>query len=158
MAVIDFPICPTPSRRVFKPGRYPDTMFESLNGSVALVRFGYRYVNATLELGWNALPDKYAVSIIEHYEAVNGVFAASNNGDGEWNSVNFPRKTDQDMFDGVGQAYPPWANDDTDDKLRSILNQRGTGLKWRYSEPPSYESVFPNVCRMSCNFTAYLTR
>ena len=40
--------------------------------------------------------------------------------------------------------------------LETYVSESGTGLKWRYAEPPQVESVYPGVSTVTCRFTGFL--
>jgi len=121
-----------PSSRSYSPGRYPQTVFEAQNGSTTVVRFGSRRVDAELSLGFENISDDNAAAILQNYEAVNA----------EWNHVTF---TSADAAAGASSSLQ--------DYLREV---GGSGLLWRYAEPPSVTSVIPGRSSVQCKFKAFL--
>ena len=121
-----------PSSRRYNPGEYPSTTFESLDGTKTHLRYGNKRVNATLQLGFSGITDAQAYEILENYRQVNS----------EWNYVTFDR--------GYGTAGV------TNTDLLGYLKEATSGLKWRYSAPPSVTSVFPGTSNVSCSFVACL--
>ena len=121
-----------PTSRSYNPGMYPSTSFESLDGTKTHLRFGNKRVNATLSLGFSNITDAEAALILENYQDVNK----------DWNYVTFDR----------GYATSGVSNTD----LLGFLRESGSGLKWRYSDPPSITSTFKGRSNDSCSFVACL--
>ena len=122
-----------PTSRSYNPGTYPSATFESLDGTKTHLRFGNKRVNATLTLGFSNISDADAALILANYEDVNG----------EWNYVTFNR----------GFATSGMEPSD----LRNYFKETGgSGLKWRYSGPPSVTSTFKGLSNVSCSFVACL--
>jgi len=121
-----------PSSRSYSPGTYPSTDFESLDGTKTHIRYGNKRVNATLSLGFSNITDQEAAEILDHYQAVNSV----------WDYVTFSQQS--------GTAGVKWAS------LQDYLKESGSGLKWRYSGPPSVTSTFKGLSNVSCSFVACL--
>lgn len=119
-----------PSARSYKPGTYPQTFFQSLNGSTTVVQFGARNFNAELTLQFSNIEDTAADTIIGVYEKANGV----------WDYVNFNNTK---------------AMDAASDEMQSRMKE-GSPLKWRFKEPPTVTYKFRNRCDVSCVFTAFL--
>ncbi len=53
-----------PSSRSFTAGKYPETTFESLDGTKTYLRFGNQPINATLSLSFSAIIKKQKKQII----------------------------------------------------------------------------------------------
>jgi len=121
-----------PSSRSYSPGTYPSTDFESLDGTKTHIRYGNKRVNATLSLGFSNITDQKAAEILDHYQAVNSV----------WDYVTFSQQS--------GTAGVKWA------PLQDYLKESGSGLKWRYSGPPTVTSTFKGLSNVSCSFVACL--
>ncbi len=132
-----------PTSRSFKPGTYPSTTFESLDGTKTHLRYGNRRVNATLTLGFTNISDGAAGLIIQNYDDVNA----------EWNWVKFTEEN------GVAGINDPGSGNLLTKEIRGAEGGDGTtrkGLKWRYSAPPTVTSVFTGRCNVSCSFVACL--
>jgi len=121
-----------PSSRSYKPGEYPQTQFEAQNGAKTIMRYGKNRVNATLTLGFSNISDADAASILANYEDVNS----------DWDYVTF----------NGGYATAGVTNT----SLLAYLRESGSGLKWRYSGPPSVTSSFKGKSNVSCSFVACL--
>jgi len=122
----------SPTSRSYNPGEYPQTRFEAQNGAVTVVRFGNRRVNASLQLGFDNIPDDQAALILQNYEAVNRV----------WDYVTFSGATG-----GLGASSA---------LAQYLMEQGGSGLRWRYESPPEVQSVVPGISSVSCSFVAVL--
>mgnify|MGYP003146352249 FL=1 len=122
-----------PTSRSYSPGTYPSTDFESLDGTKTHLRFGNKRVNATLQLGFSNISDDDAALILDNYEDVNG----------EWNYVTFNRG-----FATSGM--------EPSDLYNYVRETGGSGLKWRYSGPPTVTSTFKGRSNVSCSFVACL--
>jgi len=122
-----------PTSRSYSPGTYPSTDFESLDGTKTHLRYGNKRVNATLQLGFSNISDADAALILDNYVQVNG----------DWNYVTFNR----------GFATSGMEPSDLRDYMRET---GGSGLKWRYSGPPSVTSTFKGLSNVSCSFVACL--
>ena len=121
-----------PTSRNYRPGTYPSTTFESLDGTKTHLRFGNKRVNATLTLGFSNISDADAALILANYENVNS----------DWDYVTFDRGY---ATSGV-----------TATSLLAYLKESGSSLKWRYSAPPSVTSSFKGKSNVSCSFVACL--
>ena len=121
-----------PSSRSYNPGEYPQTKFEAQNGAKTIMRYGKNRVNATLTLGFSNISDADAALILANYEDVNS----------DWDYVTFNG--------GYATAGV------TDTSLLAYLKESGSGLKWRYSGPPSVTSSFKGKSNVSCSFVACL--
>lgn len=130
MTAIPFPDLP-PTGRSYNPGAYPQTVFEAQNGTTTVVRYGSRRVNSELTLEFRGINTVDANSILRHYEKVNGV----------WDYVTF---TELNGSIGTGA------------RLRQYYEESQSGLRWRYAEPPSVQSLVNNRVTVQCRFIGYL--
>jgi len=121
-----------PSSRSYNPGEYPQTKFEAQNGVKTIMRYGKNRVNATLQLGFSNISDADAALILANYEDVNS----------DWDYVTF---SSANGTVGVGST-----------SLSNYFKESGSGLKWRYSGPPSVTSTFKGMSNVSCSFVACL--
>jgi len=121
-----------PTSRRYSPGTYPSTNFESLDGTKTHLRYGNKRVNATLQLGFSNITDAQAYEILENYKEVNSVY--------DYVTFSFANGTA-----GVGST-----------NLSNYFQEAGSGLKWRYSGPPSVTSTFKGMSNVSCSFVACL--
>ena len=120
----------TPSSRSYKPGKLPETVFTSQNGSTTFVQFGGAFVNAELNLEFRNISDADAASILQHYASVTG---------DDWVQFNQSRG-----LSGIDQTL-----------LDAISDSRAL-LRFRYDGPPQITSVFPGVSTVRCAFIGYL--
>ena len=120
----------TPTSRSYRPGRQPETVFESQNGSTVLVQFGGRFVNSEIDLEFRNISDQDARLILVHYESVQ-----------EDDYVVF---TDNRGLGGM------------DDTLQQAMQTGQDLLRYRYKEPPELRSVFPGVSTVRCSFVGLL--
>ena len=121
-----------PTSRSYNPGTYPSTTFESLDGTKTHLRYGNKRVNATLTLGFSNISDADAALILANYEDVNS----------DWDYVTFSSANGTVGVDSTS--------------LSNYLKESGSGLKWRYSGPPSVTSTFKGMSNVSCSFVACL--
>ena len=121
-----------PSSRSYNPGEYPQTKFEAQNGVKTIMRYGKNRVNATLQLGFSNISDAEAALILANYEDVNS----------DWDYVTFSSANGTVGVDSTS--------------LSNYLKESGSGLKWRYSGPPSVTSTFKGMSNVSCSFVACL--
>ena len=49
-----------PSNRSYRPGVYPQTQFQSINGATTVVRFGSQCYNSELTLQFSNIEDSWA--------------------------------------------------------------------------------------------------
>ena len=135
MASYAFPYAVPPSSRSFKAGEYPQSVFESQNGSKTIIRYGNKAVNATLTLGFTNVPDIDANNILESYFDVNK----------DWSTIKFDSTHG---LQGIENAF-----------LEGLV-QTGIGgeraTRWRYSAPPTVTSVQPGINNVTCSFVACL--
>ena len=121
-----------PSSRSYSPGEYPQTNFEAQNGAKTIMRYGKNRVNATLTLGFANIADADAALILANYEDVNS----------DWDYVTFSSSNGTVGVDSTS--------------LSNYFKESGSGLKWRYSGPPSFTSSFKGMSNVSCSFVACL--
>lgn len=120
-----------PSSRSYNPGNYPQTEFVAQNGSRTVIRYGSRRTDSELSLSFNNITDDQAASIMAHFELVNG----------RWDWVTF---TSANGTVGASSSLQPY------------LQESASGLRWRYAEPPSLQSVVPGRSTVSCKFVGIL--
>ena len=138
MAQIQIPAL-VPSARSFSPGSYPEVVFEAQNGAKSYIRYGNKPVNASLSLSFSNINDDDANSILTAYYDSESV--------GE-NYIKFRPEVNGGITD------PPMS--DYSKSLTHRIGQFSSGLRWRFSGPPEYSSVFPGVANVSCSFVACL--
>jgi hypothetical protein len=131
MTAVAFPNI-RPSGRSYNPGGYPRAEFQSLNGAVTRLQYGNRRFDAELQLQFDNISDTETVQILQHYEAVDPT--------DDW--VSFTTSS------GASGAQASLAN-----YFREV---GGSGLRWRYAEPPSVTSTFLNASSVSCRFVGQL--
>lgn len=119
-----------PSSRSYNPGRFPQTQFQSQNGSVTVMRYSNQRVNSSLQLGFSNITDAEAADILDHYREVNN----------DWDNATF---TTDNAVAGV-----------VDGDMQDYIEEQGA-LQWRYSEPPTVESTFVGRCNVRCSFTGF---
>jgi hypothetical protein len=130
MAERKFPQDIPPTSRTYKPGKFPETRFESRNGSTTFVQYGQNFVNAELTLSFANINDGRALQILEHYAQVLGddyVTFDSNAG-----------------FQGMNAEL-----------VGGLQNGKGI-LRWRYSDAPQVTSVYPGVSSVQVQFIGVL--
>jgi hypothetical protein len=118
MAAVAFPAL-VPSGRRYNPGKYPQGEFKALNGATTTLRYGNRRYDAELELTFQNITDDNAAAVLGLYERT---MVAD-----DW--ITFTQA------DGAGGAATALAN--------YIREVGGSGLRWRFSDPPSVDSVKP---------------
>ena len=131
-----------PTSRSYSPGQYPSTNFESLDGTKTHLRYGNKRVNATLQLGFSNISDADAFLILENYRLVNSV----------WDYVTFNSESGLAGVGGTGHTMP----DGSLGNLAAYMDEAPSGLKWRYSQPPTVTSTFKGLSNVSCSFVACL--
>ena len=127
-----------PSSISFTPGDYPETIFESLDGTKTYLRFGNQPINATLNLSFSNLHDTDTANILNSY---------------------FSSKADPTNYINLSFRSGALAGV-TDDQASTSLKQRigkyNSPLKWRFNNPPTVTSTFNGLSNVSCSFVACL--
>lgn len=131
MAARAFPAL-KPTSRSYSPGTFPQTEFQALNGATTVVRYGNRRSNSELRLGFQNISDANAAALLTLYEQTTVA--------DDW--ITFTAS------DGAAGASTELAN-----YLREV---GGSGLRWRFSEPPSVDSVVPGRSTVQCRFIGRL--
>jgi len=131
MAAIAFPSI-KPNTRTYSPGKYPMSEFKALNGTTTRVLYGNRRSDAEMSLGFRNITDTQAASILANYEQLMP--------SADWISFT--------TSDGAAGASAPMAN-----YLREV---GGSGLRWRYAEAPSVESVKPGLSTVQVRLVGQL--
>jgi hypothetical protein len=127
-----------PSARSFTPGNYPETTFESLDGTKTYLRFGNQPINATLSLSFSNLHDTDTANILNSY---------------------FNSKADPTNFINLSASTGALAGIDYNPSENSLLQRIGkynSPLKWRFNNPPTVTSTFDGLSNVSCSFVACL--
>ncbi len=133
MAAVNFPPNLAPSSRSFTAGEYPQNVFEAQNGAKSVIRYGNKAVNAKLTLGFTNISDTEANNIIDNYINVNS----------DWDYITFT----------ASQGLQGIENDSLKDQ---VIDGASSGLRWRYSAPPTIRSVQPGINNVTCSFVACL--
>lgn len=120
-----------PTSRSYRPGKFAQIQFEALNGATTTIRYGQKAFNAELNLTFANISDNNAALIVNHYEERMATFA----------NVTFSSVSG---LAGLGST------------LQTQVSESGTGLTWRYAEPPQVESVYPGISTVTCRFTGFL--
>jgi hypothetical protein len=118
MAAVAFPAL-KPTSRQYSPGRFPQSEFKALNGASTRIIYGNRRSEAELSLSFANITDTQAAAVLALYDQVTPV--------DDW--ITFT------AADGAAGASSELAN-----YLREV---GGSGLRWRFAEPPSVDSVVP---------------
>ena len=120
MPAVAFPAL-KPTSRSYAPGRYPSAEFKALNGATTRVLYGNRRSEAELSLGFQNITDTQAALVLALYEKTTPT--------DDW--VSFTTS------DGAAGADAP---------LAAYLRETGgSGLRWRFAEPPAVTSVKPGL-------------
>lgn len=106
-----------PNSRSFDPGDWPVKRYTAENGAEIRILRGSNRVNATLELGYDNIPDDEARKFLQHYRENQGTF-------GTWRFV--------------GDATAPFKGFDA---TTTGLEAEPWGLAWRYDAPPQLTQV-----------------
>tara|TARA_R100001463_G_scaffold67420_1_gene120920 strand:- start:354 stop:776 length:423 start_codon:yes stop_codon:yes gene_type:complete len=137
MAAVNFPSDLSPSSRSYTAGEYPQAVFEAQNGAKSVIRYGNKQVNAKLTLGFTNISDENVMSILDNYKDVNS----------EWEYITFAKTKG---LQGI-------ESNDLSTTIRvGTSNYLESGLRWRYSAPPSVTSVQPGINNVTCSFVACL--
>ena len=130
-----------PSARSFTPGNYPETTFESLDGTKTYLRFGNQAINATLSLSFSNINDSATGSIINAYF------------DSKADPTNFINLSGESKGALAGVKYSP-----VETSLFERIGKYNSAdpLKWRFSNPPTVTSTFDGLSNVSCSFVACL--
>jgi hypothetical protein len=131
MAAVPFPAI-APSSRRYNPGKYPSSEFKALNGATTTLRYGSRRFDAELELGFLNITDDNAAAVLQVYEQVTKA--------DDW--VTFTAADGAVGASGSLTAY-----------LREV---GGSGLRWRFSDPPTVDSVVPGRSSVQARFIGRL--
>ena len=134
---IQFPVIKASSRS-FTPGNYPETTFESLDGTKTYLRFGNQAINATLSLSFSNISDTETNSILTAYF------------DSKADPTNYINMSGRSGA-LAGIAYSPVATD-----LWERTGKFDSPLKWRFSNPPTVTTTFDGLSNVSCSFVACL--
>ena len=131
MAKRNFPEGIPPTSRSYKPGRIPETVFEAQNGSVSFVQYGQNFVNAELTLNFANISDDNAAVILQHYASVlNDDYVAFGASQG---------------LQGMGSEL-----------MQNGIETGNELLKWRYSQAPQVQSIYPGVSSVQLQFIGVL--
>jgi hypothetical protein len=139
---IEFPRNIRPTSRSYNPGIFPSTDFKSLDGTRTHLRYGNKRVDSSLQLSFTNISDNEAYLILENYRLVNSV----------WEYVVFDQTSGLAGVGGDGHTMP----DESLGNLAAYIDEAPSGLRWRYSGPPTVTSVFPGISNVNCSFVACL--
>jgi hypothetical protein len=130
VAAVAFPNI-KPTARAYSPGSYPKNEFQALNGAVSILRYGNRRSQSELSLSFDNITDDNAALILANYEK-------------QMSGDNWITFTAANGLKGAGAS------------LAAYMAETASGLRWRYAEPPSVESVFPGRSSVRIKFVANL--
>ena len=119
-----------PSSRSYTGGDWPIASFQSQNGSEARILYGNRRVGHTLSLEYKNITDTEAESFFTDYYAQKGTYT----------TFALP----QPITNNAGKG---WSGDQN-------FFKAGSGVKWRYAEPPQLTSVYPGVSTVRIKLVA----
>ena len=119
-----------PTSRQFVAGDWPMAKFQSQNGSEARILYGNRRTGHTLSLNYNSISDAEAEEFFNDYYSRKGTYE----------TFALPQPV-------TGNAGRGWAGS------TSFFNA-GSGVNWRYAEPPQLTSVYPGVSNVSIKLIA----
>ncbi len=122
------------SRRSFDPGRYPEEIFESQNGTKTIIRYGNKRVDAKLDCEFKGLNDDDVALILDNYKQVMG------------SSSNRRLVLGTNVTSGVS------ASSDFSSYLNGSDNAKNDGMMWRYREPPKITTTHNNFHNVKCSF------
>ena len=131
MAAVAFPAL-VPTSRQYSPGMYPQQQFVALNGATTTLRYGNRRYDAELSLAFQNITDAESAQVLSLYETT---MVAD-----DW--VTF---TSADVAGGAGASLAAY-----------IREVGGSGLRWRFADPPSVNSVQPGISTLQCRFIGRL--
>lgn len=130
MARYPFPAYIPPTSRTYKPGKIPETVFTSANGSKSIVAYGQHFVDAELTLTFANIDDNEVNRIIQHYDLVkSGDYVVFGVDEG---------------FQGMGE------------QLINFLQTGDQLLRWRYADAPQIQSVQLGVSTVQVQFVGIL--
>jgi len=113
-----------PTARSMSPGDFASKVFRSQSGIEARVQYGNKAFNKTLDLEYSNVSEADAAAIFDHYQNCKGtlyIFGLPAN----------PRKGNP--------TFDPSIAGETSATNR--FGSRAFGLKYRYAEPPQFNSV-----------------
>tara|TARA_Y100001938_G_scaffold24841_1_gene32834 strand:- start:1123 stop:1560 length:438 start_codon:yes stop_codon:yes gene_type:complete len=122
------------SRRSFDPGRYPEEIFESQNGTKTIIRYGNKRVDAKLDCEFKGLNDTDVTRILANYEEVMG------------SSSNRRLIFGEVITSGVSLTS------EFSSYLNGSDNAKNDGMMWRYREPPKITTTHNNFHNVKCSF------
>jgi len=134
-----------PTARSYRPGQYPQTFFQSINGATSVIQFGAQEFNAELTLQFSNIEDSQAEEIILTYENANK----------RWDYIDFRAAGALDCT-GTSTGGGKIGMKKRMSEFRRVSGRDIPVLKWRFAEPPSVTYKFRNLCDVSCSFIAYL--
>jgi len=130
----------TPTSRVYKPGRYPQSQFNATNGATTVVQYGSQCYNSELQLTYANIRDNRAMELLDLYYDVNG----------KWDYIVIESET-TDVDNNTGAV-----GGIKDTALREQMQEKDRILKYRFKEPPSITSVMPGVSTVQMTLVGYL--
>jgi hypothetical protein len=131
MTLRSFPTGISPTSRSYRPGKLPETVFQAQNGAKSFVSYGQNFVDAELTLNFANINDDKVLEILQHYASVTG--------------------NDSVLF----SAAQGFQGMDADLVNNGIENGNDL-LRWRYSEAPQVQSIYPGVSTVQLQFVGVL--
>lgn len=123
----DFPNL-VPTARSMSPGDFAGKTFRSQSGIEARVQYGNKAFNKTMDLEYSNITETNAAAIFDHYLACNGTLYY-------FSLLDQPKSGNS--------TFSVRSSNGTDARYSATP----FGLKYRYAEPPQFNSVKPG--RMS---------
>jgi len=133
-----------PSSRSFTAGKYPETTFESLDGTKTYLRFGNQPINATLSLSFSNISDNETNSILTAYF------------NSKADPTNYIKMSGRSGALAGISSSPITTQEIPANNLFERTGKFDSPLKWRFSNPPTVTTTFDGLSNVSCSFVACL--
>jgi hypothetical protein len=121
-------------------GDYPGTSFRSQNGAEVRVQYGNRRVGTELSFTFSNITDANAALIHDHYNDCRGTLGVFG----------------VDRASLTQQGNPGFHDGTTPLSVNNRFSAAPWGLRYRYAEPPQFDSIKPGRMSVTVKLTGVL--
>jgi len=133
----DFPSF-VPSSRSLVPGDFPSKTFTSQSGIQSVVQYGSRRNGQTLELSYNNTTETIAAAIYDHYLACKGTIYFFG------------------VLEGAKSGNSTFHAGTSDGSTNNRFSATPFGMRYKYAEPPQFNSIKPGRMSVSVKLIGVL--
>jgi hypothetical protein len=119
-------------------GDFPSKTFTSQSGIQSTVQYGSRRTNQTIDLAYNNTTEAIAAAIYDHYLACRGTIYTFG------------------LTEAAKSGNPTFHLGDSSASASNRYSAAPFGMKYKYAEPPQFDSIKPGRMSVTVKLTGVL--